>query len=39
MPKFAPFVLERSNNPGTGPFALSGAPPGRRGWSGAFAVW
>lgn len=37
MPKFAPFVLERSNNPGTGPFALSGAPPGRRGWSGAFA--
>lgn len=37
MPKFAPFVLERSNNPGTGPFALSGAPPGRRGWSGVFA--
>ncbi|WP_336947576.1 hypothetical protein [Asaia sp. HN010] len=37
MPKFAPFVLERSNNPGTGPFALSGAPPGRRGWSGTFA--
>ncbi|BAT18388.1 hypothetical protein [Asaia bogorensis] len=36
MPKFAPFVLERSNNPGTGPFALSGAPPGRRGWSGVF---
>lgn len=36
MPKIASFVLERSNNPGTGPFALSGAPPGRRGWSGAF---
>ncbi|NVN44853.1 hypothetical protein HW537_13190, partial [Asaia siamensis] len=37
MPKFASFVLEHSNNPGTGPFALSGAPPGRRGWSSAFA--
>ncbi|WP_336761226.1 hypothetical protein [Asaia sp. VD9] len=36
MPKLASFVLEASNNPGTGPFALSGAPAGRRGWSGAF---
>lgn len=36
MPKFASFVLETANNPGTGPFALSGAPAGRRGWSGVF---
>lgn len=36
MPKFASFVLETANNPGTGAFALSGAPPGRRGWSGVF---
>ncbi|ETC97963.1 hypothetical protein [Asaia sp. SF2.1] len=30
------FVLENANNPGTGDFILSGAPAGRRGWSGAF---
>lgn len=36
MPKFASFVLETANNPGTGPFALSGAPAGRRGWSRVF---
>ncbi|MDL2169698.1 MULTISPECIES: hypothetical protein [Asaia] len=30
------FVLETANNPGTGDFILSGAPAGRRGWSGAF---
>ncbi|GBQ14710.1 hypothetical protein [Swaminathania salitolerans] len=36
MPMLGTFVLEIANNPGTSAFALSGAPPGRRGWSGAF---
>ncbi|GBQ89300.1 hypothetical protein [Asaia krungthepensis] len=36
MSRFASFILETANNPGTGPFALSGAPPGRRGWSDVF---
>jgi len=36
MPMLGNFVLESANNPGTGSFILSGAPAGRRGWSGAF---
>lgn len=36
MPMLGNFVLETSNNPGTGDFILSGAPEGRRNWSVAF---
>lgn len=36
MPMLGNLVLEASNNPGTGDFILSGAPAGRRNWSGAF---
>lgn len=34
--KFSTFVLEFSNTPGTGPFALNGAPSGRRTWAQGF---
>ncbi|WP_159101740.1 hypothetical protein [Asaia platycodi] len=36
MAMLGSFVLETVNNPGTSAFILSGAPAGRRNWSGAF---
>lgn len=36
MAMLGDFVLETANNPGTNAFILSGAPAGRRNWSGAF---
>jgi len=37
MPRIATMVLEETNNPGTGTFALAGAIAGRRPWSSAFS--